>query len=100
MTVVPLESAGELDLPALGSARAAALPPGANAFTSALGGAFNAASDALGRADAAESAFSAGRGGMQEMVLERAQADVALSLASAAASRAAQSLSTILGMQI
>jgi hypothetical protein len=34
------------------------------------------------------------------MVLERAQADVALSLASAAASRTTQTLSTILGMQV
>lgn len=70
------------------------------AFSHALSGAFNDASTALGRADAAESAFSAGKGGMQEMVLERAQADVALSIASAAASRVAASLTTILGMQI
>lgn len=74
--------------------------PEANAFARALGGAFANASSALGRADAAESAFAAGKGGMQEMVLERAQADIALSIASAAASRATQALTTILGMQI
>ena len=38
--------------------------------------------------------------GLQEMVLERAQADVVLSVASAAASRAAQALTTLLGMQV
>ena len=44
--------------------------------------------------------FAQRRGGLQEMVLERAQADVALSVASAAASRAAQALTTLLGMQV
>jgi hypothetical protein len=34
------------------------------------------------------------------MVVERARADVALSLATAAASRTAQALTTILGMQV
>jgi hypothetical protein len=34
------------------------------------------------------------------MVLDRAQADVALSLASAAATRTAQTISTILAMQV
>jgi hypothetical protein len=34
------------------------------------------------------------------MVLERAQADVVLSIAGAAASRTAQALTTILGMQV
>ena len=43
---------------------------------------------------------SAVRGGLQEMVLERAQADIALSIASAAASRTAQALTTVLGMQV
>ncbi len=54
----------------------------------------------LDRADAAERAFAHGRGGLQEMVLERAQADVALSIASATVTRTAQALTTILGMQI
>ncbi len=72
----------------------------AGGFARALGQAFDAASHALSRADAAERAFANGRGGLQEMALERAQADVALSIASAAASRVAQSLQTILGMQV
>jgi flagellar hook-basal body complex protein FliE len=62
--------------------------------------AFGETSAALDRADAAERAFARGRGGLQEMVLERAQADVTLSIASAAAARTAQALTTILGMQI
>ncbi len=105
MTVRPFPAAGELDLPQtsapLGAPSAGASPAsGAAAFAGAVGDAFGQASAALTRADAAESAFATGRGGMQEMVIERAQADIALSVASAAASRAAQSLTTILGMQI
>jgi flagellar hook-basal body complex protein FliE len=72
----------------------------AASFAGALAKAFGDASASLEHADAAERAFTAGRGGLQEMVLERAQADVALSLASAAASRTTQTLSTILGMQV
>ena len=69
-------------------------------FANAVSTAFDDASASLARADRAEHAFAAGRGGLQEMVLERAQADVALSLASAAASRVTAALSTVLGMQV
>jgi len=104
MTVHVLAPAGELDIPALPRAAQAEAGGGAAAFGgalgSALGGAYTDASSALERAAAAEQRFTVGKGGMQEMVLERAQADIALSLASAAASRAAQALTTILGMQI
>ncbi len=62
--------------------------------------AFDGAATALARADGAERAFAAGRGGLQEMVLERAQADIALSLASTAVSHVTQALGTILGMQV
>lgn len=66
--------------------------------------AFAALVDAAGaifaRADDAEAAFAAHRGGLQEMVVERARADVALQIASTATQRAAQSLQTLLGMQI
>jgi flagellar hook-basal body complex protein FliE len=88
----PLSGAA-VDAPQAGSGRAAS-------FAGALGKALGEASASLERADTAERAFTAGRGGLQEMVLERAQADVALSLASAAASRTSQALSTILGMQV
>jgi flagellar hook-basal body complex protein FliE len=106
MTVVPLlppmtGAAPDVSLggalPALGADRS---PSDGESFAGALAGALGAAAGALGRADVAERAFAAHRGGLQEMVLERARADVMLSLASSAASRAAQALSTILGMQV
>jgi len=75
-------------------------PATSDAFGNAVLGALDAASSALERADGAERAFAGGHGGLQEMVLERAQADVALSLASTAASRVSQALGTILGMQV
>jgi flagellar hook-basal body complex protein FliE len=85
-----------------------ALPDDAASFVASQGSSFGAlvqqmfgaTTAALGRADAAERAFAQGRGGLQEMVLERAQADVTLSIASAATARTAQALTTILGMQI
>ncbi len=74
--------------------------PDAAGFSGALGRALDAAGAALVRADRAETAFARGRGGLQEMVVERAQADVALALAVATASRVTTALGTILGMQI
>ncbi|HEX3551039.1 MAG TPA: hypothetical protein VHT53_11715 [Candidatus Elarobacter sp.] len=68
------------------------------------GGAFARLVDAAGaileNADRAEAAFAAHRGGLQEMVVERARADIALQIAATAAQRTAQSLSTLLGMQL
>ncbi|HEY0799065.1 MAG TPA: flagellar hook-basal body complex protein FliE [Candidatus Baltobacteraceae bacterium] len=98
MTVTPLEP----DLPIAPSVTDAppAAASGAASFGAVLQGALGAASGALDRADHAERAFAAGRGGLQEMIVERAQADVMLSIASSAASRTAQAVSTILGMQI
>ena len=77
-------------------------PPGqaARSFADAFALAFGDASAALQRADASERGFAAGKTGLQEMVLDRAQADVALSLASAAATRMTTALTTILGMQV
>jgi len=67
-------------------------------------GEFNAALDSAGealvRADRAESAFASGGASLQDAVFERAKADVVLSVATAAAQRTAQALSTILSMQI
>jgi flagellar hook-basal body complex protein FliE len=101
VTVVPLDRLG-LDVAPAGGA--ATPPAGASAdatsFARELLRAFDGAGDALARADAAEGAFAAGRGGLQELVLERARADVALAIASATASRVTQSLGTLLGMQI
>jgi flagellar hook-basal body complex protein FliE len=68
------------------------------------GGAFGRLVDAAGAvlesAERAEAAFAAHRGGLQEMVVERARADIALQVAAAAAQRTTQALSTLLGMQI
>jgi flagellar hook-basal body complex protein FliE len=60
----------------------------------------DAAGAALDTADAAEAAFAHGRGGLQEMVVSRARADIMLSVAATGAQRAAQALNTLLGMQI
>jgi flagellar hook-basal body complex protein FliE len=76
------------------------VPQSGNSFGNELLRALDATGSAFARAGAAERAFVAGRGGLQEMVLERAQADVLLSLVNAAASRGAQALSTLLAMQI
>jgi hypothetical protein len=80
------------------------LPPRATAISNGAAGGFgrlvDAAGDALATADGAESAFAAGRGGLQEMVVTRAQADIALAVAASGAQRAAQALNTLLGMQI
>ena len=60
----------------------------------------DAAGAQLDRADGAESAFARGRGGMQEMVVERARADIALQVAASGVQRVAQALNSVLGMQI
>jgi hypothetical protein len=74
---------------------AAAAEPG-----SAFGRLVDAAGAILDGADRAEAAFAAHRGGLQEMVVERARADLALQIAATAAQRVAQSVSTVLGMQV
>jgi hypothetical protein len=58
----------------------AVAPSGAGSSSSAdaFGALVDAASGVLGRADEAERAFAAHRGGLQEMVVERARADIAL----------------------
>ena len=60
--------------------------------------------DALGstleRAQGAEDAFAAKRGSLQEAIYERARADVALAVATAAAQHAAQAVQSVLNMQI
>jgi flagellar hook-basal body complex protein FliE len=54
----------------------------------------------LGKAERSEDAFAAGTGDLQTAVYERARADVALSVATAAAQRTAQALQSILNMQV
>ena len=82
----PLVRAGDAPLPQSGEGAFARLVDAAGAI--------------LGGADRAESAFVAHSGGLQEMVVERARADIALQVAASAAQRATQALTTLLGMQL
>jgi flagellar hook-basal body complex protein FliE len=84
---------GSLDVPTVTPIPASAAPNGFARLVDAAGA-------ALGQADAAETAFARGRGGLQEMVVARAQADITLAVAASGAQRAAQALNTLLGMQI
>ena len=54
----------------------------------------------LERATHAENAYARGAGSLQDAVIERARADVALSIATAAAQRSAQAITAILSMQV
>ncbi len=67
-------------------------------------GAFTAALDAiartLGDATGAEDAFASGAGTLQEAVYERAQADVALAVATSSAARIVSSVQSLLNMQV
>lgn len=68
----------------------------ARAFTSAL----DDLGAVLGNAESSENAFASGAGDLQTAVYERARADVALSIATAAAQRSASALQAILNMQV
>jgi flagellar hook-basal body complex protein FliE len=71
-------------------------PADANGFGQAL--------DAIGKvltdATQAEDAYARGSGSLQDAMYNRAQADVALSVATASAQRAAQAVQTLLNLQI
>lgn len=54
----------------------------------------------LNKAERAEDSFAAGSGDLQSAIYERARADVALSVATAAAQRTTQALQSILNMQV
>lgn len=68
----------------------------AGAFAKMLDG----LSGAFQGAEHAENAFAAGTGDLQHAMYERARADVLLAVAVSGAQRAAQSLQTILNMQV
>jgi flagellar hook-basal body complex protein FliE len=78
--------------------------PSISRLPDATAGGFAQVLDAAGKsltdADAAERAFAAGTGGLQEMVVARSRADITLAVAATGAQRAAQALNTLLGMQI
>jgi flagellar hook-basal body complex protein FliE len=97
MTVMPLQPDSPIQSP-YGSSPSAS--QGGSSFGTLVCSVLGSASAALERAAGAEHAFAHGRGGLQEMMVERAQADVALSIATTAASRATQAASAILGMQV
>lgn len=68
--------------------------------TGGFGKALNDLGSALGSANAAEDAFARGAGDLQSAIYERARADVALAVATAASQRAAQALQAIFTMQV
>jgi flagellar hook-basal body complex protein FliE len=65
-----------------------------------FGNVLDALGSTLDRAQGAEDAFAAKRGSLQEAIYERARADVALAVATAAAQHAAQAVQSVLNMQI
>ena len=71
-------------------------PPASNAFSKLL----DDVGSALTSATRAENAFASGSGSLQDAVYERARADVAISVATSAAQHTAQSLQSVLNMQI
>ncbi len=79
------------------------LPPAASGRADDAVG-FARAIDALGSvlsdASSAEDAFAYGRGTLQEAIYERAQADVALSVATSGAQRLTQAVQSVLNMQV
>ena len=75
---------------------APATPSGAAPFAAVL----DAVRATLERAQGAEDAFAARRGSLQDAIYERARADVALAVATAAAQHAAQAVQSVLNMQI
>ncbi len=74
--------------------------PPARAFSDVLAEALDSAQSALGAADGGAAAVAAGSGGVMEASLARARADVALEVASAAASRVSGALNTLLQTQV
>ena len=79
---------------------APAVIPLHEADASAFGNALNDLAAALDRATQSEDEYAAGHGSLQHAVYERARADVAISVATAAAQRAAQAVQSVLNMQI
>jgi flagellar hook-basal body complex protein FliE len=105
MTITPLDAAQQT--PAVTVIEPDA-PPAANAGSTdaatfgfgSLVDALQAGTQTLQHAEGAENAFIRGTGGLQEMVFERATADVLVSIAAAASSRVTQSLNTLTQMQL
>lgn len=86
--------------PLVPDAAAVAPPSPAGGGGAAFGRLLDAAGAILGAAEGAEQAFAQQRGGLAEMVVERARADIALQIAAATAQRVTAGVQTLLGMQI
>jgi flagellar hook-basal body complex protein FliE len=80
------------------------LPDAPQPYVAAEGAGFANALDAVGNAltgaTRAEDTFAAGSATLQQAVYERAQADVALSVATATTQRIAQAVQSVLNMQV
>ncbi|MGA8533586.1 MAG: flagellar hook-basal body complex protein FliE [Candidatus Tumulicola sp.] len=76
-----------------------ALPPAAGDATD-FARALDSLGAVLGGAENAEDKFARGGGTLQDAIYARTRADVALSVATAAAQRTAQAISSILNMQV
>jgi flagellar hook-basal body complex protein FliE len=74
--------------------------PAGGGDASAFAQALDAIADALRGAQRAEDDFANGKGTLQEAVYERAQADVALSVAISTAQRVTQAVQSVLNMQV
>jgi len=79
---------------------AAPSPATGNGDAAAFARALDALGDVLSGAQRAEDSFANGGGTLQAAIYERARADVALSVATATAQRIAQSIQSILNMQV
>lgn len=75
-------------------------PPDRTGDSFGFSQALDAMGDALSGASSAEDNFAYGRGTLHDAIYERAQADVALSVATATAQRVAQAVQSILNMQV
>lgn len=78
----------------------AAGPPQSNDDRAAFARAIDALSGVLAGATRAEDDFAYGKGTLQDAIYERAQADVALSVATATVQRVAQAAQSVLNMQV
>ena len=79
---------------------AAVVPSAPPALPDAFARALDGIGASLNDATRAEDAFAGGRGSLQDAAYERARADIAISVATAAAGRTTQMVQSLLSMQI
>jgi flagellar hook-basal body complex protein FliE len=86
--------------PLLGDSAPAASAPDSTDAAADFERVLDAFGSMLETAQSAEDAFANGEGSLQDAVYERARADVALSIATAAAGRTTQAIASIVNMQV